>query len=210
MTDNKFFIGIISHKLSDKRSKQIERWRNSNVKNIEFYYFIGDPSIDSEFLIDEDQRIVYLKVPDNYESLTLKTSGILKFAHDKYGNTIKGVLKTDDDIDVDPEKIVMMLEKNSDLDYYGLEVNIVNGYESIYHWGKCESDYWNSTRVLVPSVRYCAGGGYYVKSELIPKIQQMSHIYESIVFEDVATGMIMNRLGILPVDINVKENGLVW
>lgn len=208
--ESKFFIGIISHKGSTKRKQQLDIWRAANIPEIEYYYFIGDPTIESDYIVDESEKTVYLKVPDNYESLPLKTKGIIKFANDNYSGKISGIFKTDDDIEIDPGKIYSMLELNKELDYYGIEVNVEKYYESLYHSGKCESDYWNSTRVVVPESRYCAGGGYYIKASLLSDVIEKSYIYDNIIFEDVATGMIMNRSGIFPVNINVKENGLNW
>ena len=207
---DKFFIGIISHKGSKNRENQRAIWDKSNNPNLIYYYFVGDPSIDREYIVDEDLKTVTLKVQDNYESLPKKTRGILKFYLENFAKNTLGILKTDDDIDIDPDLIYSMLIKNSNLDYYGIEVNVQNYYESTYHWEKCESVYWNTTRAIVPQSKYCAGGGYYIGKKLVKRMDEKFDIYESLIFEDVATGMIINGLGIYPEDINVKMNGLVW
>jgi len=208
--ENKFFIGIISHKGSVKRDQQAKVWKETNIQDIEYYYFIGDPRIEDEYKVDEKERIVYLKVPDNYESLPLKTRGILKFYLENFSDSTRGILKTDDDIEVNPLLIHKMLLENLDKNYYGLEVNIVNGYESTYHWGKCESEYWNHNSATVPQSKYCAGGGYYIGKENVILMENEFGIYETSIFEDVLTGVILNRAGIYPENIDIKNKGLIW
>ena len=77
----KFFLGIISHKGSTKREGQRNSLLLQNHPGFIWYHFIGDPGQAEEFIVNEDERIVYLKVPDNYESLPLKTMMIVKFAN---------------------------------------------------------------------------------------------------------------------------------
>lgn len=208
--DDKFFIGIISHKKSTRRDEQKKTWDKANNPNLIYYYFVGDSTIEEPYVVDEENKTVTLRVQDNYESLSKKTQGILKFYLDRFSDSTKGILKTDDDIDVDPELIHKMLSENSDKNYYGVKVDVASYYESTYHWGKCESNYWNTTRAIVPQAKYCAGGGYYIKKEIVSRMVEKIDIYDSIIFEDVATGLILNRLDVYPEDINVKNNGLVW
>lgn len=205
-----FFIGIISHKNSEKREIQkriLDQYKNPNFI---FYYFIGDPNIGEDFIINDNDKIVTLKVMDNYESLPQKTKGIIKFYNENYSDKTKGILKTDDDIDLSPEHIHKMLEKNSDQNYLGLEVDIQIPYDSNYHWGKCESDYWNSKFCTVPQSKYCAGGGYYLNRETAKRVSEFYDMYDSFIFEDVATGVILNNIDIYPTNINLKENGINW
>ena len=181
-----------------------------NNPDLIYYYFVGDPDIEQDYLVDEDTKTVTLKVQDNYESLSKKTRGIVKFYLDNFSDSTKGMLKTDDDIQVDPDLIYTMLSENSHKNYYGVMVNVVNYYESTYHWGKCESEYWNRTRAIVPQTKYCAGGGYYIRREIAQLMPERFDIYGSVIFEDVATGLLLNRLDVHPEDINVKTQGLVW
>jgi hypothetical protein len=206
----KFFIGIISHRKSTRREEQRKIWEMYNNPDLIYYYFVGDPDIEQDYLVDEDTKTVTLKVQDNYESLSKKTRGIVKFYLDNFSDSTKGMLKTDDDIQVDPDLIYTMLSENSHKNYYGVMVNVVNYYESTYHWGKCESEYWNRTRAIVPQTKYCAGGGYYIRREIAQLMPERFDIYGSVIFEDVATGLLLNRLDVYPEDINVKTQGLVW
>lgn len=208
--EEKFFVGIISHKKSLKRDEQRKVWESFNSEKLIYYYFVGDPTISEEYLVDEKNRTVTLKVEDNYESLSKKTRGIIKFYLENYFDSTLGLVKTDDDIEINPNLVLNLLEKNSEKSYFGLVVNVNSYYESTYHWGKCESEEWNRTRAVVPESKYCAGGGYYINRETASRVVDKFDIYDSIIFEDVATGVILNRMGVFPENFEMKENGFLW
>lgn len=208
--EEKFFIGILSHKGSKKREHQKSILDSYNDPNIIFYYFVGDPNLDDEYSVDEINKVVTLRVPDNYESLAKKTGAMIKFYSENYAEKTKGILKTDDDIEINPSLIYKMLKENSEIEYFGNLVNIETSYNSTWHWGKCESTEWNQTILKVPVCKYCSGGGYYLKNSVALKMKGNIQKYSDFVFEDVATGYILNSIGIYPVDGDIKNNGLNW
>jgi len=212
MRRNKFFMAILSHKGSTHRDQQKKYLLEANKeKNFFIYYFIGDPSISEEYLVDEDNHIVYVKVPDNYESLPQKTQAAVSFVNDNYLEEINGMIKTDDDIDLDLEKIYSCLCGNLDKDYFGIVTQITNPDNlSSWHMGKCESEILNRTPVKVPLCTYCGGGGYFLSNKSIDKISQSKEVYVSMIFEDAATGYVLNSFGIYPVFINMGNHGFYW
>lgn len=208
---DKFFIAILSHKGSKHREEQRKHLLETNKGNLIFYYFIGDLSIDSEYKIDEGNNIVYLKVPDNYESLPLKTQAAVSFVNKNYSKVVKGMIKTDDDIDLDLEKIYSCLSSCGDEKYFGITTQITNPENiSTWHMGKCESEIMNRTPVKIPLCTYCGGGGYYLNLESISKISQSKEEYSKMVFEDAATGYVLNSFGIYPRFVHMGENGFNW
>lgn len=211
MSTDKFFIAILSHKGSKHREEQRKHLLKTNNENLIFYYFIGDLSISEEYKIDEDNNVVYLKVPDNYESLPLKTQAAVSFVNENYSNSIKGMIKTDDDIDLDLEKIYSCLSDHGDKDYFGIVTQITNPENiSTWHMGKCESELMNRTPIKVPLCTYCGGGGYYLSNNSISKISKSKEKYATMVFEDAATGYTLNSFGIYPIFIHMGENGFNW
>jgi hypothetical protein len=175
------------------------------------YYFIGDPSLKEEYKIDEENSIVYLKVADNYESLPLKTYGAVKFAFENFSNEIYGLLKTDDDIALDLDKIYHYLQKYKNVPYCGITTKITNPNNlSYWHMGKCESEDLNRTPHKVPLAEYCAGGGYYLNLDSMEKIVDSRHMYEGMIFEDATTGYILNSYGIYPETVDLTVNGFKW
>lgn len=203
-----YFLLILSHKKSTYRDSQRTKILSQNNGKFIFYYFIGDTNLESDYLVDEPNNIVYLKVPDNYESLSLKTFHAVKFIHEKYPN-IEGVFKTDDDIDLDLNKLFNLLNDNRSIKYFGTVAKSTE-YNSDYHFGKCESPDMNSKYIRLVDCTYCAGGGYYLSNDIIPKILNSESVFREFIFEDFAMGLALNRCGIYPIDVDVKSNGSMW
>ena len=205
----KNFLLILSHQKSTYREDQKKYLLENNNDKFIFYYFIGDQKLKNNYKVDEKNKIVYLKVADNYESLSLKTYYAIKFISEKYLTKISGIFKTDDDIRLDLDKLSDCIDINQDSKYFGLVADSP-AYKSTYHFGKCESDLLNKRSILIPACRYCAGGGYYISKSLVANVLNSRAIYENIIFEDVCMGLSMNRYGVFPKDINMKENGCDW
>jgi hypothetical protein len=205
----KKFLLILSHSKSKFREEQKNHLLNTNNDRFIFYYFIGDMNLSENYKVDEENKIVYLKVPDNYESLSLKTYYAMKFISENYLDQISGVFKTDDDIILDIDKLSKCIDENKKHKYFGVGAGS-GAYESDYHFGKCESITLNSRKLFIPECKYCAGGGYYISKELINNILDNIKIFEDVIFEDAAVGVSMNKYNIYPFDIDIKSNGCKW
>jgi hypothetical protein len=205
----KTFLLILSHKKSTFRDDQKIHLLNTNKDRFIFYYFIGDMTLSEDYKVDEENKIVYLKVPDNYESLSLKTYYAMKFIYENYLDKISGVFKTDDDIILDIDKLSKCIDNNKEHKYFGILATSW-GQDSEYHFGKCESIEMNKTKSFVPNCRYCPGGGYYISKELITNIIDNIKIFEDVIFEDAAVGVVMNKYNIFPFNLNIKINGCMW
>jgi hypothetical protein len=209
--NKKFFIAITSHKGSKFRETQREHLLRNLNEDLIIYYFIGDPSLTEEYKVDDPNNVVHLRVPDNYESLPLKTYGAVKFALENFSDQIYGILKTDDDIELDLDKICPYLRSLREIPYCGITTKIVNPNNlSYWHMGKCESEELNRTPHSVPLAEYCAGGGYYLNLESMQKIVDSRHMYDGMIFEDAATGYVLNSHGIYPETVDLTAHGIKW
>jgi hypothetical protein len=209
--NKKFFIAILSHRKSNFREGQRKYLLENNRDRFIIYYFIGDPSLEDEYAIDKINNIVYLNIPDNYESLPQKTYGAVKFALENFSDQIYGLLKTDDDIELDLDKICPYLRNHREIPYCGITTKIVNPNNlSYWHMGKCESEELNRTPHRVPLAEYCAGGGYYLNLESMQKIVGSRHMYDGMIFEDAATGYVLNSHGIYPETVDLTVHGFKW
>ena len=209
--DKKFFIAITSHKGSKFRESQREYLTRDNNGKFIIYYFIGDPSLDKEYVVDEKNSIVYLRVADNYESLPMKTYGSVKFALENFSDQIYGLLKTDDDIELDLGKIYPYLQEHKEIPYCGITTKITDPNNlSYWHMGKCESEELNRTPLKVQLAEYCAGGGYYLNLDSMQKIVGSRHMYEGMIFEDASTGHVLNSYGIYPLHVDLPAKGFNW
>lgn len=205
------FLLILSYKKSQCRGTHFEYLRSHlNIQDFYYYYFIGDLTIENEYQLDEANKIVYLKVPDNYESLSLKVYYAFKFINDNFKNKIGGVFKTDDDIQLDLDSIMKLYYENFNLDYFGILNKTISNF-SDYHFGKCENSTIDKLQMPIPiDVNYCSGGGYYVKYNNIPKILQSIKNFNSIIFEDLCVGKTLVDSGIIPLHVDMKNNGFFW
>ena len=209
--DKKFFIAITSHKRSRFRESQREYLNRDSNGKLLIYYFIGDPSLEEEYRVDEDNNVVYLRVADNYESLPMKTYGAVKFALENFKDQIYGLLKTDDDIELDLSKIYPYLQEHKDVPYCGITTKITDPNNlSYWHMGKCESQELNRTPHRVPLAEYCAGGGYYLNLDSMKKIVDSRNMYEGMIFEDASTGHVLNSYGIYPLHVDLTVKGFRW
>lgn len=203
------FLLIISHKNSNLRECRNKELLNPLISNYYYYYFIGDINLESDYVVDDLNRIVYLKVSDNYESLSLKVYAAFKFIYENFSEKISGVFKTDDDIVLDLNKINNLNNKHSNIDYFGLKNQNSQEYSS-YHFGKCESDFLNKTPMKIPITDYCSGGGYYINVKNIKYILSNHKIFLTTIYEDVSIGYSLKLNNIEAIDIDVKNNGFFW
>lgn len=197
----KTFVIILSHKESTNRTNELPVHDRMLL-----YRFIGDESLETEYLVREEESTVYLKVPDNYESLPIKVAAAMKFVDQNYGTEIDGVFKTDDDIELNLERLSVCIDRNKEHRYFGI-VNDAEEHYSEYHKGKCQSEQLNESKSKIPKCKYCSGGGYYVSRDLL------TYVYCSktdIIYEDVFVGKTMNDLGIYPSHVPIKGNGAYW
>lgn len=204
----KTLLLILSHKKSICRESQRKHLLQENKDRFIFYYFIGDLNLSEDYVVDDNNNIVYLRVPDNYESLPIKVFHAMNFINKNYPGY--SVFKTDDDVVLDLDKLYNTINDNKDEIYFGLSVESKE-YETNYHSGKCESPILNNIPIFIPSVKYCAGGGYYIKHDYVGKIFVDKSIFTSrIIFEDVCTGISASKLGISPKYVDIKSNGCSW
>lgn len=209
--NKKFFFIIISHKNSNKRERQkIELLQQQNP-NIIFYYFIGDPNLKKEYAEDHENKIITLRVSDNYESLPMKTYFAINYVIKNYFEEIEGVFKTDDDTDLDLNLLYNNLCRYHNEDYFGNCINILNDVSSTWHFGKCEDNNKNLNNYIVPKSFYCVGGGYYINKKNLQIIQKNKQIFENGMYEDVCTGLSLNLEGIYPnTNLSIKSLGCKW
>jgi hypothetical protein len=197
----KLFLLILSHKKSTYR--QFQNLYISQNNEIISYYFIGDENIESEYKIDGN--IVYLKVPDNYESLSLKTYYAIKFVYDNFHDKIFGIFKTDDDIELDLINLKKIVDDNLNLKYFGIVNKIESDTLSNYHFNKCESEILNRTEQIIPKCEYCSGGGYYLNKSILELILKEKDIFYNILFEDVSVGYSLSKNNIYPNHLPIKK-----
>jgi len=191
-----FFLFLSCEKYKNKREKS----KRNRIK-YDYRYFIGDDKIKGE--VEED--VVVLECKDNYESLTSKTIKAIKWISKNKPN-IKYVVKTDDDVEINKEKldeVLLKLEQNS-IDYAGEICR--GGYYSKWHFDKCDDPYLNTSLMPVPNILYCMGAGYFLSKksiDLIANIDSYENYYS--IYEDATIGNILKSNNIIPIGVDIKK-----
>jgi len=150
---------------------------------------------------DPDSNILTVAVADTYERLPAKLHAAFTWIMTNRPLT-PGIFKTDDDMVFDQAALIDTIYSNLSTPYWGVKV------------GTCSAGPIDSSRVsarfvdttLKPSHQaaiYCYGWGYWVSTRALTVIHASGNEYRSSYIEDVCTGFVLNRVGIVPQRIRV-------
>jgi hypothetical protein len=146
---------------------------------------------------DEEKNILNLNCNDGYVGLPEK---IMKTFHflisDERFKQYTHFVKLDDDMSV------LKRFTEIDGDYLG-NVHNLDGNRQ-WHVGRTGT-FWDKIPYLGDFKPWCLGGFGYIISrnaleKVVPNFDYLDHIYE-----DVYIGILMNKIGIIPKNINIKE-----
>jgi hypothetical protein len=200
--NSKYFLGIITCKAYEHKRKT----QDLSQCPFRYKYFIGDKSL-SEFKEEDD--IVYLPCPDNYESLPQKIYQMIKYVKETYPDN-KYIIKCDDDITFDFKKFKTLKNKIyiENLDYIGVEVKNKEYYGTC-HLGKTEDPILSKIKIKVPKSIYCAGPCY-ILSDKSSNILLENLLKNNTIYEDQSVGNCLEEFKILPYNTNMKNYGFNW
>jgi hypothetical protein len=184
-----------------KALKQQETWLkqlSSLQNNLIYFHVIGDPNLEEEYLINEEHRILWLRVPDDYNSLPKKVinayEAITKIYNFKY------IFKTDDDQMVSPVKffdtlITVLNSRYQDtskrVHYGGHIVDVKDAYMSQYYKLHPELP----TNLIVQKTQYCNGRFYLLSNNVIACLLFKKEEISNEFLEDYAIGFHMPVTG---------------
>ena len=178
-----------------KALKQQETWLkqfSSLQHNLIYFHVLGDPNLEQEYLINEEHRILWLRVPDDYNSLPKKVinayEAITKIYNFKY------IFKTDDDQMVSPVKffdtlITVLNSRYQDtskrVHYGGHIVDVKDAYMSQYYKLHPELP----TNLIVQKTQYCNGRFYLLSHNVIACLLFKKEEISNEFLEDYAIGL---------------------
>lgn len=195
-------ILLISCKKNHRKIDHSKRlWLNSC--KIPFVVVTSDETIDKEYIIDNQNLIV--RCPDNYDHLTTKVYLSIKAIDTIFQPS--GILKIDDDLLIDNNKLQEFVHSLTDnVDYAGSLAKDLDFWTN-FHYGKCESHNLNKTLQYVPPNDYCRGPAYYLSKKSMKIIVEFMdpklHLYE-----DVAVGFTLYKNGIKATEVKLVSDAL--
>jgi hypothetical protein len=96
MIEQDFIMLIMNcHKYAKKALFQKQTWLKSIPSYLIYYHVIGDETLETPYKFDNDNRILWVKEMDDYNSLPKKVISAYQAVYETF--TFKFIFKTDDD-----------------------------------------------------------------------------------------------------------------
>jgi hypothetical protein len=177
--------------LTEKELTEKELTEKELEKNLIYFHVIGDPQLTNDYFFDNDDRILYIKVEDDYNSLPKKVIRAYNALKKTYN--FKYILKTDDDQMVTNIKffnvLMNLLDKKYDdpdnrIHYGGHIIDVKQPYLSQYY--KIHDELPRELKIL--TTRYCTGRFYFLSLDAIDALIVKTDEIETEYLEDYAIG----------------------
>lgn len=165
--------------------------RNTWLKNIpsfiKYYHVIGDEELETEYKFNNEINILYVKTPDDYNSLPNKVITSFKAVNDTF--SYKYVFKTDDDQNLINENffeiLYNLLKTKGPPIHYGGNIVVVNQpYLSEYY--KLHPELPKDLPIQI--TKYCSGRFYFLSSKAIRNLLTKRETIIKEFLEDYAIG----------------------
>jgi len=179
-------------KYKHKAAKQRETWLKG--LQIPYYHVLGNLELETNYMFDDQERILWVKTPDDYNSLPKKVLSAYAAVQQSFP-AIQYVFKTDDDQMLqsnNPNKFFdnmsKMLEKRmqtAKIHYAGNIVDVPKAYLSQYY--RIHPELPKELPVYV--TKYCSGRFYILSAEAIAYLISKRELIFQEYLEDYAMGM---------------------
>jgi hypothetical protein len=151
-----------------KALKQKETWLK-DFTLMPYFHVIGEPDLDIEYKLDFINRILYVKVNDDYNSLPKKVIAAYSAINNIY--TFKYIFKTDDDQNLTNIRFLettkdILLQKIPKIHYGGYVVNVDQPYLSQYN--NIHPELPENLPIL--ETQYCSGRFYLLSHNAVTSL----------------------------------------
>ena len=184
-------------KYAEKAQFQKNTWLRKIPEYLQYYHVIGEPELDTNYKFDNENRILWVKVDDDYNSLPKKVIRAYEAVFETFD--FKYLYKTDDDQNLINEKffdVVKGITSNSNsnnnskkIHYGGFIVDVKHNYLSQYH--KIHPELPEYLPIL--QTKYCSGRFYFLSRQAISNIISKKQFIEKEFLEDYAIGFNLDQ-----------------
>lgn len=201
-------VMIISCASSRKRFEHLEIVRKyEQIKhmypNIVIYRIVG-----RQETVKSAVPQITVDCDDYYEYLPTKIVLAIKHIVSIHSD-LDYLIKVDDDIEVNLDKLLSTLKEYNNVDYGGYVMNCTQGIMSKHHFDKCHNKELNTTPRYIPPFRACAGCMYILSKKSAEIISKTDIPYpKDILNEDVHIGITLEKHDIQPTHIHTTDNSL--
>jgi len=170
-----------------KADIQKNTWLKNVPDFIKYYHVIGNAELETEYNFDNETSILYVKTPDDYNSLPNKVITSFKAVNETF--SYKYVFKTDDDQNLINEKFFdslynLLKTNSSSIHYGGYNIEINKPFISQYYKIHPELP----TNLPIQITRYCSGRFYFLSSKAIQYLLTKRETIIKEFLEDYAIG----------------------
>jgi hypothetical protein len=197
--DQDFILLIMNcQKYRYKAEHQKNTWLKNITPKLIYYHVIGNDSLEKDIIFDDVERILWVKTPDDYNSLPKKVISAYEAVNKTFN--YKYILKTDDDQNlIKPlfldTMINILTTKENPPHYGGNVVDVPFAYLSQYHRIHPELP----KHLPVYQTKYCSGRFYFLSNIAIIDLILRKNSINQEFLEDYAIGF--NLLDQLKVDM---------
>jgi hypothetical protein len=203
-------------KYEHKAAKQRETWLKG--LQIPYYHVLGNPELEANYQFDDQERILWVKTPDDYNSLPKKVISAYAAVQQSFP-AIQYIFKTDDDQMLqsnNPNKFFENINKmlgrrmqSAKIHYAGNIVDVPKAYLSQYY--RIHPELPKELPVYV--TKSCSGRFYILSMEAIAYLISKRELIFQEYLEDYAMGMHLhnrykNPMLHLDTDILFKDMGV--
>jgi len=166
---------------------QKNTWLKSIPSYLKYYHVIGDETLDRDFVFDDVSQVLWVKTPDDYNSLPKKVIEAYNAVHATFD--YKYIFKTDDDqILVNSNffnTITKLITNKTPISHYGgYIVDIPESHLSQYH--KIHPELPKNLPLY--ATKYCSGRFYFLSNDATADLLTKTDLIKKEYFEDYAIG----------------------
>jgi len=180
-------------KYAKKAEFQKLTWLQGVPGYLRFYHVIGDETLDCAFKFDDQNRVLLVKVADDYNSLPKKVIAAYEAVYETF--QFKYLFKTDDDqILVNPRffdtLVGLISNKLPKTHYGGYIVDVKQPYLSEYH--RIHPELPKQLPLMV--TKYCSGRFYFLSRSAISNLIGKRELIGKEFLEDYAIGFNLDAI----------------
>ena len=208
MIEQEYIMLIMNCKKYVKKAKfQTNTWLRQIPDYLKYYHVIGDLNLESEYKFDDQDKILWVKVADDYNSLPkkvikayeatletfefkylFKTDDDQILVNNKFLDIVKGLTTNNNDTNNTTNKSITTNNNKQKLHYGGYIVDVKQNYLSQYYKLHPELP----THLPILQTRYCSGRFYFLsKYATINVVSKKDRIMNEYL-EDYAIGFYMD------------------
>ena len=165
--------------LQQSQSQYEKYFSNINKYPLIYFRFVGNLNLTTDYMIDLTTNLLILKCPDDYVNLPNKIFNMIKVVKKLFPNVL-GIIKTDDDIQINLSILFEKMELNNKIDYWGIYCPCPKTYLTSHLKDKpyITDPILKSYKILVIKGPICRGACYFISKKCCDIVVNNSRLFK--------------------------------